>query len=384
MTFNQPWSKRHKKVTGGLPYSLSNSFAEPLRSEELIELSLARGDSDIVEQYKNHSLDYTDNGGSLDLREEIARLYGPKIGPENILVFAGGQVALQTASIALLDQTSHTIVFGPGYQSVQHAPMHAGSEITIIDLRPEQGWQVDPKKIEAAIKENTKYIVINEPFNPAGTLMSAETQNELKEIAEKNDIYIMSDEAYRLLEHNENDRIPAMAEFYAKGISACAMSKPWGGCGITIGWLALQDLDLKEKIIDTQYFGTACPSRASEIQAIMVLRASGEILERNLKIIRHNKALLDNFVEKYSDLFEWVRPNAGAIAYMKFKGPLTSEELGEKLAAAGISIKPAYVFSDGCDYDIDYFRIGFGESIMPKALDALIQFVEDHKEEWRA
>ena len=56
MTFNEPWSKRHKKITGGLPHSLSNSFAEPLSNEELIELSLARGDHDIVEQYKNHSL----------------------------------------------------------------------------------------------------------------------------------------------------------------------------------------------------------------------------------------------------------------------------------------------------------------------------------------
>ena len=46
-----------------------------------------------------------------------------------------------------------------------------------------------------------------------------------------------------------------------------ALSKPWGGCGITIGWLALQDLDLKQRLVDVQYFGTASPSRASELQA---------------------------------------------------------------------------------------------------------------------
>ncbi|MBT6330581.1 MAG: aminotransferase class I/II-fold pyridoxal phosphate-dependent enzyme, partial [Kordiimonadaceae bacterium] len=238
MTFNEPWSKRHKKEMGGLPYNLSNSFTEPLTSDEIMEFSLERGDHDIVEQYNKHSLDYTPNGGSLDLREEIAGLYGPEIGAENIVVFAGGQVALQTAAIALLDTDSHTIVFGPGYQSVQHAPLHAGSDITTIELRPEEGWQVDPQKVAAAIKENTKYIVINEPYNPAGTLMSHATQQDLKEIADKNDIYILSDEAYRLLEHDEKDRLPAMADFYAKGLSACAMSKPWGGCGITIGWLA--------------------------------------------------------------------------------------------------------------------------------------------------
>ena len=384
MAYNEPWSKRHKKVAGGLPFNLSTSFAEPLRHEELIELSLARGDHGIVEQYNNHSLDYTDNGGSLDLREEVAGFYGPEISAENIIIFAGGQVALQTAAVALLDRTSHTIVFGPGYQSVQYAPLHAGSDTTMIELRPEHGWQVDPGKVEAAIKDNTKYIVINEPYNPAGTLMSHKVQRELKEIAAINDIYILSDEAYRLLEHDEKDRLAPMADFYVKGLSTCAMSKPWGGCGITIGWIALQDLELKEKIIDTQYFGASSPSRASEIQAIMALRASDLILKKNIKIIKHNKALLDDFVEKYNDLFEWIRPNAAAIAYMKFKGPLTSEQLGAKLAGAGISIKPAYVFSDGCDYDTQYFRIGFGEKTMPKALEALSQFVENHKEEWGA
>lgn len=161
------------------------------------------------------------------------------------------------------------------------------------------------------------------------------------------------------------------------------MSKPWGGCGITIGWLAMQDLDLRQKIIDTQYFGTACPSRASEIQAIMTLRASDKILEKNLSIIRQNIELLAQFIEKYSEFFDWVRPKAGAIAYVKFTGPLSSDELGKQLADEGISIKPAYVFSEEGTEDSGYFRVGYGEKIMPKALEALTEFVEKHKDTWR-
>ncbi len=138
-------------------------------------------------------------------------------------------------------------------------------------------------------------MVINEPYNPAGTLMSRQLQQQLKDIAEKNGMYLLSDEAYRLLEHDAKDRLVPMADLYAKGLSACTLSKPWGGCGVTIGWLALQDLELRQKIIDVQYFGTACPSRASEIQAIMTLRASDIILEKRINIIRRNLALLDKF-----------------------------------------------------------------------------------------
>merc|ERR1740130_727296 len=128
-------------------------------------------------------------------------------------------------------------------------------------------------------------------------------------------------------------------------MSCVTLSKPWGACGVTIGWIALQDMELREKLVDVQYFGTACPSRASEIQAIMVLRSSDTILERNMRIILRNKSLLERFIADYSDLFEWVRPNAGAIAFVRFKGPLTSMELGDELAAVGISIKPAYCFA---------------------------------------
>lgn len=109
----------------------------------------------------------------------------------------------------------------------------------------------------------------------------------------------------------------------------------------------------------------------------------------------------------YSDLFEWVRPKAGAIAFIKFKGPMSSEQLGAQLAEAGIGIKPAYCFTDVVTDDIDYFRIvsvandrpwsshpwtaqltvavaqGYGENALPSALNALIAFVEAHAEEWR-
>ena len=315
--------------------------------------------------------------------KQIAQLYGANICADNILVFSGGQVALQTAATAIVDTNSHTIVFSPGYQSVQQAPVQAGSQVTTIQLYAEDNWQIDPKTVEAAIQENTRYMVINEPYNPAGTLMKLEVQQQLRAIADKHAMYILADEVYRLLEHDANDRLPAMAECYKKGLSVCTLSKPWGGCGVTIGWIALQDLDLKQKLIDAQYFGSTCPSRASEIQAIMTLRASDIILQEKLSIIHQNLRLLDQFFIDYADLFEWVRPNAGAIAFVRFKGPLTSDELGIQLAESGISIKPAYVFMTDVKGYEDYFRIGYGERNMPKALSALIEFVDTHRSQWQ-
>ncbi len=216
--------------------------------------------------------------------------------------------------------------------------------------------------------------------------MSAQLQREVIDICREHDIVILCDEVYRLLEHTDDIRVPTMANAYERGISCVTMSKPWGACGVTIGWLACQDTEMVQRLIDVQYFGTACVNRASEIQARMVLRVSDAILKERRAIISKNKALLQDFIEKqHSEWFEWVRPNAGAIAFVKFKGPLTSAELGQYLAQDGISIKPAYCFVDDEEAGEaeDYFRVGFGEKKMPLALEALGEFVIRHEESWQ-
>jgi aspartate/methionine/tyrosine aminotransferase len=385
----EPWSKRHKREFQGKTYSLSNSFAQPLTQTELIELTKARDDVRLLHEYDNHSLEYTPNGGSADLRVEISRLYGPDIGPDNVLVFPGGQVAVQTSAQAFA-RDGHSIVFVPGYQSTVQSPEWAVNCTGVTQIRrsAKNRWQIPIEDVRAAIRNDTKYLVINEPYNPAGIVMDRSLQRQLIDLCREHDIVILSDEVYRLMEHDHptvEDRIPAMADAYERGVSCVAMSKPWGACGVTVGWLVCRDPSMVQRLWDCQYFGTACVSRASELQAIMVLRASDTILQDRMSIIRRNKALLQDVVEgRYPDLFEWERPNAGAVAFIRFKGPLSSEQLGDLLAENGISIKPAYCFSDNVTPDIDYFRVGFGERKMPEALDKFVSVIEQYKDVWRS
>ena len=151
MTLTEPWSKKHKRVnhaaSGGQPFNLSNSYAQTLTNPELIALTLARGDNALVNEFYNHSLRYTSQGGSIDLRKEISNLYGPNISEGNIVVFPGAQVALQTAAFALTNSKTHSIVFTPSYQSCQETPLHAGSQLTRIHLYAKNNWEIDMKEV---------------------------------------------------------------------------------------------------------------------------------------------------------------------------------------------------------------------------------------------
>ena len=366
---------------------------------ELLDKVRASGDVEgLIDMYQNHDLSYVPNGGSLDLRQDIARcIYDDELNAEeNVLVFPGGQIAIQTASFAFASNGCHTIVFTPGYQSTVQSPnwVIGNGGVTEIPRSSKNDWQVDTRKLRDAIRRDTKFLILNEPHNPGGVVMSRELQTEIIDICRERDIIILCDEVYRLLEHDASLTLPTMANSYEKGISVVAMSKPWGGCGINIGWIACRDADMVRRMIDVQYFGCACVCRASEIQARMVLSVSEAILKERMGIILNNKKLLMNFIEEeHCEWFEWNRPNAGAIAFVKFKGPWTSNVLGRHLARAGISIKPAYCFVDGAavaegatkDGELSgYFRIGYGERKVACALKALGDFVRAHEGSWRA
>ncbi|KAL7429038.1 hypothetical protein ACHAXM_001521 [Skeletonema potamos] len=360
---------------------------------ELIKLTKDREDTQLLKLYNDHDLQYVPNGGSDDLRQDIARVvYDDNLSAENILIFPGGQVALQTAALAFASGV-HSIVFTPGYQSTVESPewVVGNAGVTQIPRYSDNNWQVDIQQFKEAIRPNTKFVILNEPWNPGGIVMSHQLQQEMIDICRVHDIVILCDEVYRLLEHNDCDRLPSMAVAYEKGISAVTMSKPWGACGVTIGWLACQDVSMVQRLVDVQYFGTACVSRASEIQARMVLGASDVILKDRREIILRNKALLMGFVEKYSEFFSVKEPNAGAIAFVKFK-LFPSHALGEQLSLCGISIKPYYCFADVDDeaskaklYPCEayHFRVGFGELDFPSKLDALEKFVDGRAHGWR-
>ena len=80
---------------------------------ELINKVKATGNTSLIEMYSNHQLEYVPNGGSLDLRQDIAHtIYEDQLSAENILVFPGAQVAVQTAALAFATN-GHSIVFTP-------------------------------------------------------------------------------------------------------------------------------------------------------------------------------------------------------------------------------------------------------------------------------
>jgi len=312
-------------------------------------------------------LGYTESPGDPDLRAAIAGLY-ERISPEEVLVFAGAEEAIFALQNVLLEPGDHAVVVRPAYQSLAEVARAVGADVTRVDLHEANGWRLDPAEVRAAVRPNTRLIVINEPHNPTGSLMDRPTFDLLVELASESGAHHVVDEVYRFLEFDPADRLPAGADALGKGVSIGVMSKSFAMAGLRIGWVATRDRDLLARLAAFKDYTTICNSAPAEVLALIALKARDRVLARSLGIVEANLELLDAFFERWAGTFEWVRPRGGSIGFPRLITDVPIDRFAEELVReTGVLILPGTVFGDTGNH----FRLGFGRTNMPEALGRL-------------
>ena len=358
-------------------YHLTASDVESMSLKEL--LSMATPEERIA--FDNQWLGYTETWGAADLRESIAATYD-KMEHQNILCFAGAEEGIYTAMRVLLNKNDHAVVVVPNYQAAETLPLDI-CDVTGVPLLPEENWRLDIDDVAGAIRANTKLISINVPNNPTGATIPKDDLNDLIALCRKNNIYLFSDEVFRLLELDEDKRMVQVADNYEKGISLNVMSKSYGFPGLRIGWIASQDQDLLLRLERYKHYLSICNSGPSERLAIIALRNRDQILESKRSLLRENLQTLDRFFEDHSSLFEWSPPDGGCIAFPRYTGRGGVEPFCKTLVSEyGVLLLPASVYrSELMDTPSDRFRIGFGRRNVEAGLAVFREFINDKKSE---
>jgi len=348
-------------------YLLSSSDCDGLPMHELLGMA----DNECRALWDGLRMGYTESLGHPLLRAEIAKLYSG-ISAEDILVIVpeeGILIAMQ----GILQKGDHVICTFPGYQSLYQVAEGLGCQVTRWMPEEEHGWRFNPDFLEAHLQSNTRLLVFNFPHNPTGYLPSLEDYQRILEFAKKHNLYVFSDEMYRLLELDPLERLPSACEQYGKAVTLFGMSKTFGMAGARIGWLVTRDRELYEKLASAKDYTTICSSAPSEVLSIIGLRSKDMIVTRHLERVRRNLDLLDEIFIAHADLFEWTRPRAGTIAFPRYKGEEGTAALCQRLvSAAGIMLLPSTVY----DYDDQHVRVGFGRENLPEGLQKLKTYLQ--------
>lgn len=348
------------------PYILGASDVEGYRLDDLLALA----DDQARALWENLTLGYTEAPGHPLLRAEIAGLY-ESAAPDDVLTFAGAEEAIFVLMNVLLGPGDHAVVTWPGYQSLYEVAGAIGAEVTLLPLDQARGWALDLDTLRRALRPTTRLIVVNFPHNPTGALPDGAIFDALVELAREAGAHLFSDEVYRLLEFDPADRLPAAVDVYERGISLGVMSKAFALAGLRIGWLATRDGDLLRRAAAFKDYTSICNSAPSEILALIALRSREAVLARSHSIIEHNLEHLDRFFEDGRELFEWVRPRAGSIAFPRLLADLPVERFAAELVEQeGVLLLPGTLY----DHPGNHFRIGFGRTNLPAALARLERF----------
>jgi aspartate/methionine/tyrosine aminotransferase len=348
-------------------YNMAGSDAQSMTLRELLALASAEDRT----AFDALALGYTETFGAPTLRAEIANTY-ETVRPEHVLCFAGAEEAIYVAMQVLLEAEDHAIVITPNYQAAETIPLGI-CEVTGVPLEIDRGWDLDLDRLRQAVRPNTRLISINFPNNPTGRILPRAAFDAIVELCRRQDIWLFSDEVYRLIERDPSLRLPQAVDLYERAISLNVMSKAYGLAGLRIGWLACKDRELLVRFERCKHYLSICNSAPSELLARIALKAREPILARNRAIVSRNITALSAFFGETSDLFDWKEPDGGCVGFIRYKGKDGVEAFTKRLVEeAGVLFLPASLFrSELNEVPGDCLRVGFGRSHVPEGLAVL-------------
>jgi len=211
---------------------------------------------DAIQNFQTDTLAYEASPGSSDMIAAIQKYYeklGVQLESNDILVTTGGSEALLLTCLSILDPYTEVIVpepYYPNYTTFVHA---AGGVIRALPTSPEEGYRyADRARIEKLITKNTRAIMITNPGNPTGVVLSEEEMRMIADIAKKHNLFLICDEVYREFCYDDSGRIPCMGRFSdidENLVLIDSVSKRFSSCGARVGCVITKNKDLQQALL---------------------------------------------------------------------------------------------------------------------------------------
>lgn len=250
----------------------------------------------VIEGLMNEHVQYAPMAGRLDLREEIAKKiftqHAVSVNPaDEITVTAGATQAIFSAVAALVQLGDEVILFDPSYDC--YAPsvaLFGGKSIHLKLAFPD--YTINWNEVEERINSKTKAIIINNPNNPSGSVLTQTDILALEKVILNNpQIYIVSDEVYEHLQFSGEHQSVLKSEILrAKSFVTYSFGKTFHVTGWKLGY-CIAPVDLSIEFRKIHQFNVFCVNNTMQYAAARYLNVTNEWMN------------LSNFYKEKRDLF---------------------------------------------------------------------------------
>lgn len=362
-------SREHEGVISlaqGIP-----SFATPSHIKKAAHTAIKKGLCD----------KYTPGYGIAPLREAIAQKLakdnGIKTDVSTITVTHGGIEAMMSAFIAILNRGDEVIFLTPDYAShiTQSIIAHYGARPIFVPFNEEKNWALVSERLESAVTQKTKAILICNPSNPIGKVYTKTELETIAAIAKKHNLYIISDETYEyiLFDGTKHISIASLPDAADRTISVFSLSKTYSMTGWRIGY-AVASRSVSAELLKVHDSIVTCPAAVSQYAAIAAIEGSQKCVAEFVKEYAARRQLVLDALKKTNKL-QLVTPQGGYFAFLKIMKDVDDYELAVRLVKeAKVAVVPGSAFGLG---GAGHIRISFGcePKQLQEGLKRLITFV---------
>ena len=347
-------------------FNLSESGVHPLKLTEILS-------KEEFENLLELQLSYGHTNGTKTLRKLVSKMYSSHLSHDNVLITSGSAEANFLSVMTQLDKGDEIIYMVPNYLQIRHLTKSFGIIVKDLPLRHSLGWQWDLDELKSLISPKTKMIVVCNPNNPTGAIMSDSVMDGVIKIAKDYDCWILSDEVYR---GSELDGLEcrSFAGSTPKTIVNGGLSKAYSLPGLRVGWSVGSESYIQKAWSFHDYTVINISILSDWITSkILVPSRRKKILDRTKKHLNSNLKLLMEWGD-YNPGLSITRSEAAAIVFAKLNVPISSEKF-----VIDLRDKFSVLLTAGTWHGLEGFiRIGYGSeaSYVQEGLDRISNFMK--------
>jgi aminotransferase len=334
---------------------------------------------------------------------ELRELIEQKLAEENmfydfeheILITAGSIEGITATILAITNPGDEIIIPEPTYTSYREVIILAGCTPVFVPLNEEKGWALELEKYERAITEKTKAIFYCNPNNPTGTIYTEEQLRQLAALAEKHNLYLISDEVYKDFIFKEDqastqgvrgEKTPStpgvdvlsggifslaeLPELRKRVIRLFSFSKSYAMTGWRVGYLHSDESVVKE-ILKVHDSLVTCAPVVSQYAAMGALEMADKDIAHFNRQYKKRRDLICARLDKLKHVFEYVKPTSAYYVFPKiikkdfpFGDYDCPDSLSWKFALhllekAQVAVVPGVAFGPNGE---EHIRMSFGRS----------------------
>ena len=372
--------------------------ATELRSagKDIISLGAGEPDFDTPENIKQAAIQAIKDGKTkytvVDGTIELKRAVIGKFKRENNLIYnekqvsvgVGGKHVIFNAILATINPGDEVLIPAPYWVSYPDIVLLAGGTPVVVECEESADFKILPEQIEKNVTKNTKWIILNSPSNPTGSVYSEQELKDIGEILKKfPNVYIMSDDIYEHVLYTKNKffTIAQIPELFSRTLTINGLSKSYAMTGWRVGYAGGPE-NIIQGIAKIQSQSTTNTSSISQAAAEEALNGTQDFIKIRSDAFKERR---DFVVKKLNSIkgLSCKNPEGAFYVFPNCKDCIGKKDVNKKeivndtdfvtslLENTGVAVVQGSAFGKE-----GYFRISYATSMknLSKALDKIEEY----------